>query len=450
MRILLVICRVLVGATFIISGLVKANDALGFSYKLEEYFEPSSLGFHFLNPAALPLAILACLAEVVLGFAVLVGGRMKLATWSLLGLTLFFGVLTAYTGRCNDLHEKNTPMTYIDVVDGVEVEKERTCVTDCGCFGDAMKGSLGRSLTPWESFTKDMVLLVFVLPLFIFRKRITFNTWGDDLAILPASLALLAFYCWVFAWWFPLLFALIALAGYVGIKYLVKGVRAEWITAGWVTAITLVFIWWCHAHLPMRDYRAYAEGKSITEQQTMGKPPVEDIFVIYRNSVTGEQKEFDSKGTYPWDDSTWVYVDRRVVVKERGIDSPVKDFILTDKDGYDATADILAEPAPVLLVVIKTVDQASTGCLPAISELARTAVQNGWYVYGLTSTGYDQSEAFRHEHQLPYEFLTCDEITLKTMIRSNPGVVLLQQGTVRGQWHCNDVPKFEQAKRKLK
>ncbi len=444
MRILLVICRVIVGATFIISGLVKANDALGFSYKLEEYFAESALNLPFLEPWALALAILACLAEVVLGFAVLVGGRMKLATWSLLLLTVFFGWLTAYTATCDPFAK------YEAIINGEAVMKDVTCVTDCGCFGDAMKGSLGRSLTPWESFTKDMVLLVFVLPLFILRKRINFNTWGDDLAILPASLALLAFYCWVFAWWFPLLFTVFGLVGYVAIKYLVKGTRAEWITAGWITAITLAFIWWCYAHLPMRDYRAYAVGKSITEQQTMGKPPVEDIFVVYKNTATGEQKEFDSKGAYPWDDSTWVYVDRRVVVKERGIDSPVKDFILNDKDGYDATADILGEPTPVLFVVVKTMSKAGTDCLPKIAALAQEATQNGWYVYGLTSSSYDEVEAFRHQHQLPFDFLTCDEITLKTMIRSNPGVMLMQQGTVRGQWHCNDVPKFEQAKKKLK
>ena len=95
MRILLLICRILVGATFIISGLIKANDPVGFSIKLEEYFAASALGLPWLIPYSLGLAMLACLAEVVLGFAVLVGGRMKLATWSLLLLTLFFGWLTA-------------------------------------------------------------------------------------------------------------------------------------------------------------------------------------------------------------------------------------------------------------------------------------------------------------------------------------------------------------------
>ena len=99
MRILILICRILVGSLFIVSGLIKANDPLGFSYKLEEYFAESALNMPGLMPYALGLAVLACLAEIVLGFAVLVGGRLKLATVSLVLLTIFFGWLTAFCGN---------------------------------------------------------------------------------------------------------------------------------------------------------------------------------------------------------------------------------------------------------------------------------------------------------------------------------------------------------------
>src|SRR5690349_19074768 len=145
MRYFLLICRILVGATFIVSGLVKANDPVGFGIKLEEYFEPSALNMTWAIPFALALGILACLGEVVLGFAVLVGGRMRLATTSILVLTLFFGWLTGYTWNCNARQQAGEKMTYTVVENGKEVEHDRTCVTDCGCFGDAMKGSLGRS-----------------------------------------------------------------------------------------------------------------------------------------------------------------------------------------------------------------------------------------------------------------------------------------------------------------
>ena len=95
MRSILLVSRLIVGSLFIVSGLIKANDPLGFSYKLEEYFAESALNLPFLEPWALTLAILACLAEIVLGFAVLFGGRMKLATAALMVLTIFFGWLTA-------------------------------------------------------------------------------------------------------------------------------------------------------------------------------------------------------------------------------------------------------------------------------------------------------------------------------------------------------------------
>ncbi|HRH39779.1 MAG TPA: DoxX family protein [Flavobacteriales bacterium] len=137
MRALILFCRLIVGSLFIVSGLIKANDPLGFSYKLEEYFAESALNMPFFEPWALGLAILACTAEIVLGFAILFGGRMKVATIAILGLTLFFGWLTAYTATCDP------QATYTVMENGVAVEHSVTCVTDCGCFGDADDGSCG-------------------------------------------------------------------------------------------------------------------------------------------------------------------------------------------------------------------------------------------------------------------------------------------------------------------
>ncbi len=446
MRILLLVCRIIVGATFIISGLIKANDPVGFSIKLQEYFAASALGLPWLEPYALALAMLACLAEVVLGFAVLVGGRMKLATWSLLLLTLFFGWLTAYTATC-DPHGQ-----YEVLVNGAKEMRDVTCVTDCGCFGDAMKGSLGRSLTPWESFSKDMVLLVFVLPLFLFRKRIGYNTWGDDLAVLPVSMALLAFYCWVFNWWFPLAFSLGVLVGYMVLKRLLTGPRAEWATAGWVTIATMAFMWHCYVHEPVRDYRPYAVGKSILGQKNEAKPPVNLTYVSYQNKNTGVVTEYLTSKPYPWNDSNYVNVPNstRVVELEPGIVSLVQDFILTDQDGNDLTDDILNAEVPVLLVIAKTISETHTGCQPAINALAAEAEKAGWKVYGVTSSSYNESETFRHANQNMFEYLTCDEVTLKTMVRSNPGVILLEHGVVRGKWACKDVPVFAGAASKLR
>jgi uncharacterized membrane protein YphA (DoxX/SURF4 family)/peroxiredoxin len=439
MRILLLISRLIVGPLFIVSGLIKANDPLGFSYKLEEYFAESALNLTALEPWALVLAILACVAEIVLGFAVLFGGRMKLTTWALLLLTLFFGWLTAYTATC-DPHGTDTVM-----VEGEQVTRGVTCVTDCGCFGDAMKGSVGRSLTPWESFAKDMILLVFIIPLFLMRNRIGWNTRSEDLVLLPGGLLLVAIWSWIFTWAGPVWFTLVGYAGYLLIKRMLPGVRGEWATAGWVALLSLAFIWYTVNYLPVRDYRPYAPGKSISEQKGMGQAPKQDIFMLYRNKTTGVVEEFNASGTYPWDDDNYEYVDRRIVELEAGIVSPVQDFILTDVDGNDLTADILAEPGPVLLVMMYNVEKAASSCMPAIKALADQAYANGWYVYGVSASPFTSIEAVRHEYQLPFDFLQADEKVIKTAIRSNPGTLVLQEGTVKGMWSCATTPDFATA-----
>src|SRR5579872_7342165 len=151
------VCRVLVGLLFIFSGLIKINDPLGFSYKLEEYFEV----FHmtFLDSFALSLSIILCTLEVVLGFAILIGVRSVLIAWGLLLLIIFFGFLTFYSA-------------YFKVVQ------------TCGCFGDAIP------LTPWQSFSKDMILLALVIVIFINKKSIQplYTAKTGDTLLLAATI----------------------------------------------------------------------------------------------------------------------------------------------------------------------------------------------------------------------------------------------------------------------
>src|SRR5471030_1760516 len=142
-------CRIGVGLLFIFSGLIKANDPLGFSYKLEEYFEV----FHitFLSPLAVSMAIFLCALEMFFGFALIIGAQGKKIAWGLLLLIIFFSFLTFYSA-------------FFKVVQ------------TCGCFGDAIV------LTPWQSFSKDLVLLLLILVLFFKRRTIKplFNSKTDD------------------------------------------------------------------------------------------------------------------------------------------------------------------------------------------------------------------------------------------------------------------------------
>ena len=164
MQFLTLISRFSVGVLFIISGFIKANDALGFSYKLEEYFSAGVLNIEFLIPYAFLLAAGICIAEIILGVMLLIGARPKFTSWSLLGMIVFFTFLTFYSAYFNK-------------------------VTDCGCFGDAVK------LTPWESFVKDVILLFFIAVIF-FRKNIikpilSFKTENMLLAVIT-------FFCFAF------------------------------------------------------------------------------------------------------------------------------------------------------------------------------------------------------------------------------------------------------------
>ncbi|MBL0126971.1 MAG: DoxX family membrane protein [Flavobacteriales bacterium] len=448
MRTLVLFCRLIVGSLFIVSGLIKANDPLGFSYKLEEYFAESALNLPGLMDYALALAILACLAEIVLGFAILFGGRMKVATVAILLLTVFFGWLTYYTATCDPQG------TYYVMVNGAPIERPVTCVTDCGCFGDAMKGSIGRSLTPWESFSKDAILMVFLFPILLaafVRKDTGWNTKSDDKILLPGGLLLVAMWSWIFTWYGPVWITLIGYVGYVLIKRRIEAPRSEWLTAGWASVVSLVFIWWCYTHLPVRDYRPYAVGKNITEQK-QSKAPVNQVFVSYRNKTTGKVEEFDSAKPYPWDDPNYEAVENgtRVVELEAGMISPVQDFRLTDRDDYDLTDDVLHADQPVLLITAYDLTKTDTGNLAAIAKLANDAQAKGWYVYGVCTNGWEVVDEFRHEHQLAFEFVRCDEKVIKTMVRANPGIMVLKDGTVKGIWHGNDAPTFEEAEGKVK
>jgi uncharacterized membrane protein YphA (DoxX/SURF4 family) len=451
MRALTYFSRIFVGGLFIVSGIIKANDPLGFSYKLQEYFAESALNLPFLEPYALVLAILACLAEIVLGFAVIFGAKMPLATWALLILTLFFGWLTLYTATCDEAG------TYDIMVNGIMENRPVTCVTDCGCFGDAMKGSIGRSLTPWESFYKDLVLFIFIVPLFLQRNKISLNNAAEDVRILPGALVIVSMLCWLFGWMFPLVFALIGMAGYLLIKRF--SARSEWLAAGYITLICLVFVYYCVQHLPLKDYRPYAIGKSIPEQmksaEELGLQAPEYVYnYVMVNAASGERVTITSKQYMA--DKWW---ERKEYIQDKegtqgpfkikdGYEATIPDFSMMDEEGSEVNYMILEAETPVLLVITYDVDKAGKG-ITKVGALADECIANGVEVFGLTSSMQDKVETLRHEHQLAFPYGYADEKVLKTLVRANPGLVLMDKGVVLAKWSDSDVPSYDVIKKIL-
>ena len=315
LKLIVHLSRIFVGAMFIFSGFVKLVDPIGSQYKFEEYFSEGVLNLEFLIPYALPFSIVLIIVEIMLGVSLLLGYKSKTTTWSLLGLTTIFLFLTWYSAYYNK-------------------------VTDCGCFGDAIK------LTPWETFWKNVLLIGLILILLIgvknikalFSKRI--NT----------SLIILSF---------------------VSFSYIIFHVLN---------------------HLPVIDFRAYAVGKNITEGM-----------------------EFPEDGSIP----------------------PVHDFMLEDTQN-DLAPEILAMDK-VLLVIVYNASKSDDKGFIDIKYIADKAISKGYNVFGVSASFEDDLILIQNNYDLPFDFLFCDETTLKTMIRANPGVMTLSKGTVTGKWNWNDI-----------
>ncbi|MBT1700564.1 DoxX family protein [Fulvivirgaceae bacterium PWU4] len=354
--------RFFIGILFIFSGLIKLNDPVGTKIKMEEYFEvfAEDFGsfFHYLIPYALEIGMILVVLEIVLGVAVLIYYRMKVTTVVLLALMIFFTFLTFYSAYFNK-------------------------VTDCGCFGDAIK------LTPWESFTKDVVLMVFVLHLFWYRKHYQ-----------PA---------------------LRTLEGHA--------------VVGAVTLISFFLGVYAIRHLPFIDFRAYKIGNNIPQQMQPAEQPVFEYVFIRKDN--GEEVHSEK---YLMDTTLYKYQSVRQTNEDK-TKAKITDFAVTSVEGEDVTQQ--AFEGNKLFIIIYDVSAASASNIDKIRDLAK-ALEGKVDVMALTASGGEAFEAFRHEHQLAFPYYYADATVLKTIVRSNPGITLWVNGNVKGMWHHNDTPTADE------
>ena len=412
------LARYAVGILFIFSGIVKANDPLGFSYKLEEYFvEFPELGplhhfeglFAFLHDWALPQAIFIVILEVVLGVAILVRWRTKLTSILLLLLIVFFTILTfasAYFG----------------------------IVKTCGCFGDAIP------LTAWESFYKDVILSVLIIIIFWRRKKISLReTNVHDYVLTGVGLFVLGKLCYNLEWWFPFNFTIVTFAIFYVVR-LFDHIRAGFYTTTLATLGMMWFTFYCYSYLPMKDFRAYATGKSISEGM-IGIP--DELKYIYqlKHKETGEVSEFEK---FPENyQETYDYVDFRTEVLKKGVEAKILDFQIADEFGADLTEQILQDSGFTFLLISYNLETATTQVMPRINELSEQIQKGGHRFVCLNASFPETVEAFQKEHSTNFPFLYVDQTVLKTIIRSNPGLMLIQNGAVLDKWHHNDIPDFD-------
>jgi uncharacterized membrane protein YphA (DoxX/SURF4 family) len=458
MRIVLIICRILVGSLFVVSGLIKSNYVLGFMYKLEEYFEPGALNLEWLIPFALPLGIFIVVGEVLLGVALLVGALPKLTSTMTLIIMLFFTWLTFYTDTCDP---NGTVM--VENAEGVTEEIANQCVLACGCFGNAIP------LTPKESFYKDLFLLVFVIPIFIgaWAGRIRLNSPKEAVIIYTFSILITSLFSMMMLdWMFPVIFLTGCLIVASFIQKRVEGKYKEWIMALGILLIAGFFQYWTIYHLPLKDYRPYAIGQSIRDNMkdadelnddlAPGQEPfvapeyaTEYTFVnvnTKKDTVVMSNDWLKVQGS-DWFKNTYEIAedgyDGESVLIQDGYNPLILDFEVMSYEGDDYTYEIVGSEGYTFLHISKDMSTAHTCPQESLNALAKEAESNGHAFFALTSASYEEAEEYRHEYQAAYPFLVCDQTELKIVVRSNPGLILIHDGVVLGKWAASDIPAYE-------
>ena len=334
MKFLVNFSRLFVGLLFIFSGLIKINDPVGFSFKLEEYFGPTVFNIDFLLPYVLPLAIFIVVVEVLLGVFLLIGLKKEFTIYSLFVMIVFFTFLTWYSAYFNK-------------------------VTDCGCFGDAIK------LTPWESFTKDIILLVFIIILMMGLKYIKPLFTNKLLYTIPV----------------------ISLV------------------------ICILIVNQVLSHLPLIDFRPYKIGNNIIENMITPEDSKKAIFRYdWLFNVEGEKKIISTSGNFPSIEGDFISVETELL--EEGYEPPIHDFSM-ELDDIDYTDDLMQEEN-LLIFVFYNISKMELEAIGDLKESLRIAMDNNYKIIGLTASGNEDVNNFKSKFLVDLDFYFCDETALKT------------------------------------
>ena len=373
MKLTVTIARYLTGLLFIFSGLVKAIDPRGLAYKMQEFFEAwANAGFmkdlmEQLGHHALGFSVFMITLEVVVGLALLLGWQKKMVSWVLFALILFFTFLTSYVLFSGKIRA-------------------------CGCFGDCIP------ITPIQTFTKDIILLVLCVLLLVKQKY-----------ILPITKPVVSF-------------ILVLLS----------------------TLATLSLQFYVMKYLPVRDCLPYKIGNNILELRKMPANAIPDQYAIqFIYEKNGEEKEFSAEAL---PDSSWEYVDRKQKLVAAGKNNTplINDFTLTTLSGNDTTEAILSQSGIYYLLFIKDVESISEK-FKADQELAVAANEKGIPFYIVTarremiSNRYDQ--LFLKGAKIEIPVFSCDATAIKTAARADMVLYKMKGAVVEHKWGWGDFGK---------
>ncbi len=369
MKVILTIIRWFVGILFIFSGLVKANDPLGLSYKMQEFFEAWGVqGFHEYT---LALSIMMNAFEIIAGVAVIIGWRMKLFSWLLLLLIIFFTFLTGYAWLATN-------------PDGTAK------FASCGCFGDCLP------LTPKQSFLKDLLLLVLILIIFIYRNSMQ-----------------------------PLF-------------------ARNWMNVMKITTAVILafgFQWYTLKYLPVVDCLPFKKGNNLFELKKMPADAIPDKFeYIFIYEKEGKKQEFTMKNL---PDSTWKFVDRKqlLVAKGKNNEPKIKDFDLKKIDGADLTKDVLLQSGTYYLLFIKSTDDLHTND-SWLKEVSAISAKEKLFI--VTAVPDAVKLLFKDNNVLSQlTVLSCDVTAIKTAARAIPTLYKMNGPVVVDKWSAASFDKID-------
>ena len=379
MKILVRSSQLIVGVLFIISGLVKANDPLGLSYKMQEFFElwNSSLSkngnygflvnsFEFLHSHSLALSIIMITLEVIAGLALLTAWHKKLTVWLLFILILFFAWLTGYAYLSGKF-------------------------TNCGCFGDCLP------ITPLTSFLKDVLLLILIIILLAGIKYIQpFFSYS-------------------------------------------KRAAASTIVTGLL--ITVLLQWYVLNYLPIADCLPFKKGNNISQQMLPPPNSVPDSFSIrFVYEKNGKQFEF-APDQLPADFSTYKFIDRKqVLIRKGNADPPIKGFSLTGSSGEDSTEQILHLTEAYLFFI--QYFEHSSSWLNSFKSLVQKAENSHIPVFVITSDRNGINSGLEKAGiQLPV--FICDFTVIRTASRTTPELYYIKNGTVYNKYSYHQLDKVK-------
>ncbi|MBN2639920.1 MAG: hypothetical protein JXR65_12630 [Bacteroidales bacterium] len=358
--------RLFLGLVFLFSSFVKGVDPIGTAYKVEDYL--MAFGWNFFIRYALVISYGVILLEFLMGITLMSKAFLKQALWVTLLTMVFF-----------------TGLTYMDAT--------KNMVSDCGCFGDAVK------LSNWETFYKNIVLLIVVIVLIIGQYKFRFHGLRAGKSALSLFFAAVVF---------------------------------------------VSFMSYNLNHLPVIDFRPWKVGQEFYSQKE-NKPKV---YVSYKNKKTGEVKEYLFPN-YPWRDSTWmkqwVFVGQRTIVDN--YQSP--SLFIQDSLGADGFDDVFVAKGFHLVVVSFDIRLSETEGFKKLASLMPLLQKEDVSVVLLTSSDRSVTKEMLSNYGINIPVYFADEVTLKAIIRSNPGLILLHNGILQNKWAVADFPSEKQIKKML-